>query len=52
MIGLLESEMPKVPQQIEFGRLNITHTIMSKRYLKELVEKKLRADDLADANTG
>ncbi|MGD9605772.1 MAG: glutamine--tRNA ligase/YqeY domain fusion protein [Bacilli bacterium] len=27
------------PQQIEFGRLNITNTIMSKRYLKELVEK-------------
>ena len=41
-----ECEMPKVPQQIEFGRLNITHTIMSKRYLKELVEKKLvKGDD-------
>ncbi|MFA6627608.1 MAG: glutamine--tRNA ligase, partial [Bacilli bacterium] len=33
-------EMESVPQQIEFGRLNITNTIMSKRYLKELVEKK------------
>ncbi|MDD4212805.1 MAG: glutamine--tRNA ligase/YqeY domain fusion protein [Bacilli bacterium] len=32
-------EMEHVPQQIEFGRLNITNTIMSKRYLKELVEK-------------
>jgi glutaminyl-tRNA synthetase len=27
------------PQQIEFGRLNITNTIMSKRYLRELVQK-------------
>lgn len=35
-----ECEMPHIPQQIEFGRLNITHTIMSKRYLKELVEKQ------------
>ncbi len=31
-------EMPNVPQQIEFGRLNITNTIMSKRYLRELVQ--------------
>ena len=30
-------EMKSVPQQIEFGRLNITNTIMSKRYLRELV---------------
>lgn len=29
------------PRQIEFGRLSITHTIMSKRYLKLLVESKL-----------
>jgi len=34
-------EMPHVPHQYEFGRLNITNTIMSKRYLKQLVEKKL-----------
>jgi glutaminyl-tRNA synthetase len=34
-------EMPHVPHQYEFGRLNITNTIMSKRYLKELVERKL-----------
>ncbi|MDD3107217.1 MAG: glutamine--tRNA ligase/YqeY domain fusion protein [Bacilli bacterium] len=27
------------PQQIELGRLNITNTIMSKRYLRELVQK-------------
>ncbi len=34
-------EMEHVPHQFEFGRLNITNTILSKRYLKELVEKKL-----------
>ncbi len=34
-------ETPHVPQQIEFGRLNITNTIMSKRYLRELVDKGL-----------
>ncbi len=33
----LDWEMP--PQQIEFARLNLTNTVMSKRYLKELVEK-------------
>ena len=32
----LDWEMP--PQQIEFARLNLTNTVMSKRYLKELVE--------------
>jgi glutaminyl-tRNA synthetase len=31
-------ETPHKPQQIEFGRLNITNTIMSKRYLRMLVE--------------
>ncbi len=34
-------EMPHIPHQYEFGRLNITNTIMSKRYLKLLVEKGL-----------
>ncbi len=29
------------PQQIEFARLNLTHTVMSKRRLLELVEGKL-----------
>ncbi len=29
------------PQQIEFARLNLTHTVMSKRKLRELVEKNL-----------
>ncbi|HEY8444968.1 MAG TPA: glutamine--tRNA ligase/YqeY domain fusion protein [Bacilli bacterium] len=32
-------ETPHRPQQIEFGRLNLANTILSKRYLKELVEK-------------
>ncbi|QWC00008.1 glutamine--tRNA ligase/YqeY domain fusion protein [Mycoplasmatota bacterium] len=31
-------EMEHIPHQYEFGRLNITNTIMSKRYLKALVE--------------
>ena len=31
-------EMEHTPHQYEFGRLNITNTIMSKRYLKMLVE--------------
>ncbi|MCQ2548359.1 MAG: glutamine--tRNA ligase/YqeY domain fusion protein [Clostridia bacterium] len=29
---------PNPPQQIEFARLNLTHTVMSKRYLKALVD--------------
>ena len=33
-----ETEMPLVPRQIEFGRLSIENTVMSKRYLRELVE--------------
>lgn len=34
-----ECEMPSKPQQIEFGRLNIENTVMSKRKLKQLVEE-------------
>lgn len=34
---------PHRPQQIEFARLNITHTVMSKRRLLELVGRKLVA---------
>ena len=30
---------PTPPQQIEFARLNLTNTVMSKRYLKALVDK-------------
>ena len=33
-----ECEMESVPQQIEFARLNITNTVMSKRKLKKLVD--------------
>ena len=32
-------EMPHVPHQYEWGRLNITNTVMSKRYLRQLVEE-------------
>ncbi|WP_100371690.1 glutamine--tRNA ligase/YqeY domain fusion protein [Bacillus sp. FJAT-45037] len=34
-----ECETPSVPQQIEFGRLNITNAVMSKRKLKQLVDE-------------
>jgi len=34
-------EMSHIPHQYEFGRLNITNTIMSKRYLKQLVDNSL-----------
>ena len=32
-------EMPHVPHQYEFGRLNLTNTVMSKRYLRQLVDQ-------------
>ncbi len=35
---LAETEWENPPKQIEFARLNITNTLMSKRYLKELVD--------------
>jgi glutaminyl-tRNA synthetase len=35
------TEVPHVPHQTEFARLNLTYTVMSKRKLLELVEKKL-----------
>jgi glutaminyl-tRNA synthetase len=34
-------EVKKHPQQIEFARLNLSYTVMSKRKLLELVQKKL-----------
>lgn len=34
-----ETEMPSVPRQYEFGRLNLTQTVTSKRKLKLLVEE-------------
>jgi len=36
---IVECEMEHVPQQIEFGRLNIENTVLSKRYLRELVNR-------------
>ena len=36
-----ETEMPKVPRQIEFGRLGIENTVMSKRYLLRIVNAGL-----------
>lgn len=36
-----ECEMENVPRQIEFARLNLTNTVMSKRKLKALVDSKI-----------
>jgi glutaminyl-tRNA synthetase len=36
---LIELDWQSPPQQIEFARLNLTNTIMSKRYLKALVDE-------------
>lgn len=36
-----ECEMENVPRQIEFARLNMTNTVMSKRKLKQLVDEKI-----------
>ena len=38
------TEVPHVPQQTEFARLNLTYTVMSKRKLLQLVEQKLVND--------
>lgn len=35
-----ECEMPSVPRQYEFARLNLSNTVMSKRKLKQLVDEK------------
>ena len=37
----LDDFSKKRPRQIEFARLNITNQVMSKRYLKELVDRKI-----------
>ncbi|MBO5913770.1 MAG: glutamine--tRNA ligase, partial [Clostridia bacterium] len=34
-------DVPSKPRQIEFARLNVTNTVMSKRFLRSLVENKL-----------
>ncbi len=36
-----ECEMEHVPRQIEFARLNITNTVMSKRMLKQIVDANI-----------
>ncbi|SDK82834.1 glutamine--tRNA ligase/YqeY domain fusion protein [Natronincola ferrireducens] len=36
-----ECEMESQPQQIEFARLNVTNTVMSKRKLKQLVDENV-----------
>ena len=36
-----ECEMESTPRQIEFARLNLTNTVMSKRKLKQLVDNKV-----------
>ncbi|MBR2223187.1 MAG: glutamine--tRNA ligase, partial [Christensenellaceae bacterium] len=36
-----QCEFEHKPRQIEFARLNLTNTVMSKRYLRRLVEEKL-----------
>lgn len=36
-----ECEMEHIPRQIEFARLNITNTVMSKRKLKQLVDANI-----------
>lgn len=37
--AVAECEMEAVPRQYEFARLNVTNTVMSKRYLKQLVDE-------------
>ncbi len=34
-------DLPSTPRQIEFARLNITNTVLSKRYLRYLVENNI-----------
>ncbi|WP_295627276.1 glutamine--tRNA ligase/YqeY domain fusion protein [uncultured Nitrosomonas sp.] len=41
VLDQLADKVPCHPQQIEFARLNLTYTVMSKRKLIELVERKL-----------
>ncbi|OBY80497.1 glutamine--tRNA ligase [Paenibacillus sp. KS1] len=38
---LREHEVPEPPRQREFGRLNLTGVVTSKRYLRQLVEERL-----------
>ncbi|MFV9510339.1 glutamine--tRNA ligase/YqeY domain fusion protein [Tepidibacillus sp. LV47] len=36
-----ECEMENKPKQIEFAKLNLSNTVMGKRYIKQLVEEKI-----------
>ena len=38
-LGVLGQHGARLPRQSEFARLNITYTVMSKRYLRDLVEQ-------------
>ena len=38
---IANTDVPCVPRQIEFARLNLTYTVMSKRKLRELVTREL-----------
>ncbi|GGH32550.1 glutamine--tRNA ligase/YqeY domain fusion protein [Paenibacillus segetis] len=38
---IAETEMPSVPHQYEFGRLNLLQTVTSKRKLKKLVDERV-----------
>lgn len=40
VLDQLQDKIPGHPQQIEFARLNLTYTVMSKRKLIELVDEK------------
>jgi len=37
---LAQLDIPEPPQQIEFARLNLSHTVLSKRLLRRLVEEE------------
>ncbi|MTV49960.1 glutamine--tRNA ligase/YqeY domain fusion protein [Heliobacillus mobilis] len=39
--AIRECEMEHVSRQYEFARLNLTNTVMSKRFLKQLVDEKI-----------
>ncbi|MEX2367482.1 MAG: glutamine--tRNA ligase/YqeY domain fusion protein [Pseudohongiellaceae bacterium] len=41
VLDQLEGEIPCHPRQIEFARLNLNYTVMSKRKLRQLVEEEL-----------
>ncbi|KAL9082206.1 MAG: hypothetical protein Q9159_006602 [Coniocarpon cinnabarinum] len=41
LVDRLKNELPAVPQQREYGRLNVTGTVLSKRKILELVNKKI-----------